>query len=162
MMAVQYTPQKDRANIQRQHTITLPNDIEKVPQLHEFISSIAEEAGLDMSESMGVDLAVEETVVNVMNYAYPKGTMGVVNIVATTDEKYLTITISDNGKPFDPTKQSDIDTTLSAEERPIGGLGIYLVRQIMDDISYERKDGRNILSLRKVLGHKVEEQAPEA
>ena len=111
---------------------------------------------------MGVDLAVEETVVNVMNYAYPKGTMGVVNIVATTNEKYLTITISDNGKPFDPTKQSDIDTTLSAEERPIGGLGIYLVRQIMDDISYERKDGRNILSLRKVLGHKVEEQVPEA
>lgn len=162
MMAVQYTPQKDCANIQRQHTITLPNDIEKVPQLHEFISSIAEEAGLDMSESMGVDLAVEETVVNVMNYAYPKGTKGVVNIVATTNEKYLTITISDNGKPFDPTKQSDIDTTLSAEERPIGGLGIYLVRQIMDDISYERKDGRNILSLRKVLGHKVEEQAPEA
>lgn len=161
MMAVQYTPQENSATMQRQHTITLPNDIEKVPQLHEFISSIAEEAGLDMSETMGIDLAVEETVVNVMSYAYPKGTMGIVNIIASINDKYLSFTISDNGRPFDPTTQSDADITLPAEERPIGGLGIYLVRQIMDEISYERKDDKNILTLKKELKPKAEEQRSE-
>ena len=98
---------------------------------------------------MNLNLAVEEAVVNVMTYAYPSGTKGTVNIVASTEGDWMQFVISDTGQPFDPTAQAEADTTLSAEERPIGGLGIFLIRQIMDAVSYMRVDGRNILTLRK-------------
>lgn len=74
-----------------------------------------------------------------------------VNIEAQINEKRLKFVISDHGTPFDPTEKEDADVTLSVEERPIGGLGIYLVRQIMDSVNYERLDGMNVLTLRKFL-----------
>jgi sigma-B regulation protein RsbU (phosphoserine phosphatase) len=98
-----------------------------------------------------MNLAIEEAVVNVMSYAYPAGVVGNVNIEAQADEERLKFTITDNGIPFDPTAKAEVDTTLSAEDRPIGGLGIHLVRQLMDSINYERIDGKNILTLRKKL-----------
>ena len=133
------------------HSLTLPNDIETIPQLNEFIDTVAEEIGLDMSLTMSLNLAIEEAVVNVMEYAYPEGEQGNVDIEVSADDKWLTFIISDNGIPFDPTTQEDADTTLSAEERPIGGLGIFLVRQLMDSINYQRKDGKNILTLSKKM-----------
>ena len=86
-----------------------------------------------------------------MNYAYPAGTTGYVNISASVNAVRLKITISDNGVPFDPTAKAEVDTTLSVEERGIGGLGIHLIRQIMDSINYERVEGKNVLTLRKKL-----------
>ena len=133
------------------HSLTLPNDIETIPQLNEFIDTVAEEIGLDMSLTMSLNLAIEEAVVNVMEYAYPEGEQGNVDIEVIANDKWLTFIISDNGIPFDPTTQEDADTTLSAEERPIGGLGIFLVRQLMDSINYQRKDGKNILTLIKKM-----------
>ncbi|SEA90497.1 Anti-sigma regulatory factor (Ser/Thr protein kinase) [Prevotella sp. tc2-28] len=133
------------------HSLTLPNDIETIPQLNEFIDTVAEEIGLDMSLTMSLNLAIEEAVVNVMEYAYPEGEQGNVDIEVIADDKWLTFIISDNGIPFDPTTQKDADTTLSAEDRPIGGLGIFLVRQLMDSINYQRKDGKNILTLSKKM-----------
>ena len=134
-----------------QHSITLTNDIEQVPQLADFVDMVCEEAGFDPSVSIQMNLAIEEAVVNVMSYAYPVGTVGNVIIEAQANEDCLTFTIIDNGTPFDPTAKSEVDTTLSAEERPIGGLGIHLVRQLMDSINYERIDNKNILTLRKKL-----------
>ena len=104
-----------------------------------------------MATTMKLNLAVEEAVVNVMNYAYPQGTVGDINIEATGDDNQLEFIISDSGTPFDPTAKADANTSLTAEERPIGGLGIHLVRQIMDEVMYERKDNKNILTLRKKL-----------
>ncbi|MBE6248461.1 MAG: ATP-binding protein [Prevotella sp.] len=129
----------------------LPNDIETIPQLNEFIDSVAEEMALDMSLTMSLNLAMEEAVVNVMDYAYPEGQQGNVEIEAMTDGEWLTFVISDSGVPFDPTTKEDADTTLSAEERPIGGLGIFLVRQLMDVIQYQRDGDKNVLTLRKKL-----------
>jgi sigma-B regulation protein RsbU (phosphoserine phosphatase) len=86
-----------------------------------------------------------------MNYAYPPGERGDVTVEAVTNGMRLKFTIIDSGKPFDPTVQAAVDTTLSASERPIGGLGIHLVRQIMDSINYERINGLNVLTLRKKL-----------
>ena len=134
-----------------QHSITLTNDIEQVPQLADFVDMVCEEVGFDPSIAIQMNLAIEEAVVNVMSYAYPVSTVGNVNIEAQADDDCLTFTIIDNGTPFDPTAKSEVDTTLSAEERPIGGLGIHLVRQLMDSINYERIDNKNILTLRKKL-----------
>lgn len=132
-----------------QHSITLTNDIQQVPQLAEFVDMVCEEVGMDMAVAIQMNLAMEEAVVNVMNYAYPTGTVGNVTIEAESNEDQLQFTIIDSGTPFDPTAKEDVDTTLNAEERPIGGLGIHLVRQLMDSISYERIDGKNILTLCK-------------
>ena len=132
--------------------LVLPNDIETIPQLNEFIDSVAEEVGLEMSLTMSLNLALEEAVVNVMEYAYPEGQKGNVEIEVTADQQWMTFVITDTGIAFDPTMKEDADTTLSAEERPIGGLGIFLVRQLMDVIEYNRKDNKNVLTLRKKLG----------
>ena len=134
-----------------QRSITLPNDIEEVPQLAAFVDEVCETVGFDMSTTMSLNLALEEAVVNVMSYAYPAGTTGNVNIEAIANDKRLKFIISDWGTAFDPTAEKEVDTTLSAEDRPIGGLGIHLVRHIMDSINYERIDGMNVLTLRKKL-----------
>ena len=132
--------------------LVLPNDIETIPQLNEFIDLVAEEVGLDMSLTMSLNLALEEAVVNVMEYAYPEGQKGNVEIEVTADQEWMTFVIADTGIAFDPTMKEDADTTLSAEERPIGGLGIFLVRQLMDVIDYKRQDNKNVLTLQKKLG----------
>ena len=147
MMAIQYL--KEQKNIRMQHSITLINDIELVPQLADFVDMVCEEVGFDPSVAIQMNLAIEEAVVNVMTYAYPTGTVGNVNIEAQANDERLKFTIIDSGIPFDPTTKAEVDTTLSAEERPIGGLGIHLVRQLMDSINYERIDGKNVLTLRK-------------
>ncbi len=132
----------------RLHSITLPNDIETIPQLNEFVDIACEEAGLDMAMTLNLNLAIEEAVVNVMNYAYPNG-KGDVQVDIKTDSDSIVVVLKDSGIPFDPTKKGDVDTTLSVEERPIGGLGIHLVKQIMDKVSYLRHDNQNILTLEK-------------
>ena len=136
-------------SVRLQRSLTLPNDIETIPRLNEFIDTAAEETDLDPSLTMSLNLALEEAVVNVMNYAYPPGQAGTVDIEMVVSDTSLVFVISDAGRPFDPTQAAEADTTLSADERPIGGLGIYLVRHLMDDIRYERLDDRNVLTLTK-------------
>ena len=98
---------------------------------------------------MSLNLAMEEAVVNVMEYAYPEGTVGKVNISASAEGDDVEFVISDSGTAFDPTAKDEVNIDLGVEDRQIGGLGIHLVRNIMDDIKYERKDGKNILTLYK-------------
>lgn len=131
--------------------IILQNDIQQVPLLAQFVDEVCEAAGIDMATAMKLNLAIEEAVVNVMNYAYPQDTVGDIKIESKGDDNLLEFIISDTGTPFDPTTKAEVDTTLSAEERPIGGLGIHLVRNIMDSINYERVNGKNILALIKKL-----------
>lgn len=131
--------------------LTLPNDIETIPQLNEFIDGFCEETGISMDVCMSLNLAIEEAVVNVMNYAYPEGTAGNVDIEVDADKEDITFVISDTGKPFDPTKKEDVDITLPTEKRAVGGLGIHLTRQIMDAIDYQYIDKKNILTLKKKL-----------
>ena len=141
----------NQPNVRYQRQITLPNDVQEVPQLNVFVDEVCEQVDFDMSTTLKLNLAIEEAVVNVMNYAYPAGEKGDVDIEAMINDEYLVFVISDSGTPFDPTAKAEVDTTLSAEERGIGGLGIHLIRQIMDTINYERVDGKNVLTLRKKL-----------
>ena len=126
-------------------SLVMRNDIQQIPTLAEWIETI----GLPEELNMPVNLALEEAVSNVMLYAYPEG-HGQVLVECTKSDK-LVFTITDSGVPFDPTQREEPDVTQGFEERPIGGLGIFLVRQIMDDIRYERKDNKNILTLVKNL-----------
>ena len=123
------------------------NDIQQIPTLAEWIDSLHLPEELNMS----VNLALEEAVSNVMLYAYSEGGSGQVLVEADKSPDKVVFTISDSGKPFDPTAQAEPDITLSAEERPIGGLGIHLVRQIMDEVKYERTNDKNVLRLVKEL-----------
>jgi sigma-B regulation protein RsbU (phosphoserine phosphatase) len=132
-----------------QRTIVLNNDMAEVPQLSAFIDSFAEEADIDFSLTMSLNLAMEEAVVNVMQYAYPKGTNGKVEITAEISGDDIIFVISDSGVAFDPTAKAEVNVDMDVEDRPIGGLGIHLVRKIMDSVNYERKDGKNILTLHK-------------
>lgn len=131
--------------------LTLPNDVQEVPKLAAFVDEVCEAAGMDMSTTMQMNLAIEEAVVNVMEYAYPEGTKGEVRIEAQTHDTYVEFTLTDDGKPFNPTEKGEVDITLSAEERSIGGLGIMLVKHYMDDTKYKYVDGQNVLTLRKNL-----------
>ncbi len=131
--------------------LILPNDVQEVPKLAAFVDEVCEAAGMDMSTTMQMNLAIEEAVVNVMEYAYPEGTKGEVRIEAQTHDTYVEFTLTDDGKPFNPTEKGEVDITLSAEERSIGGLGIMLVKHYMDDTKYKYVDGQNVLTLRKNL-----------
>jgi anti-sigma regulatory factor (Ser/Thr protein kinase) len=131
-----------------QRSITLPNDISTISQLSEFVETVCEEKGLDMALTMNLNLALEEAVVNVMSYAYPDSQGDVKVDIIIDDQKVVSI-LTDSGIPFDPTQKGDVDTTLPAEERPIGGLGIHLVKQIMDKVSYQYVGNQNILTLEK-------------
>ena len=147
MMAIQYIKLQSDVRIRR--SIVLPNNVQATPRLAAFVEEMCEAVGFGPSDTTMINLAVEEAVVNVMKYAYPPDTKGDVTIEAVSNDVRLKFTIIDSGAPFDPTVQSQVDTTLSAMERPIGGLGIHLVRQIMDSINYERMDNLNVLTLRK-------------
>ena len=132
--------------------LILHNDIQQIPQLAEFVEAVADVAHLDVGLTMSLNLALEEAVSNVIMYAYPKGSDGLVDIEAIIRKKELEFIISDNGTPFDPTAAPEADITLDAEERPIGGLGIFLVKNIMDVVEYTRSDdGKNILSMIKKI-----------
>jgi sigma-B regulation protein RsbU (phosphoserine phosphatase) len=130
--------------------LILRNEIEQISLLSDFVNDIAEGAGIeDPSLSLSLNLALEEAVTNVVLYAYPEGVKGDVMIEAMFKDELLTFVISDQGIAFDPTAKEDADITLSAEERPIGGLGIFLVKQLMDCVDYQRVEGRNILTMSK-------------
>ena len=127
------------------------NDIKQVSLLEGWLETVSKK--LDCPESLipSLNLALEEAVTNVILYAYPKGIYGPVELDASRVENRLVFTLSDSGKPFDPTARPDADISASLEDRQIGGLGIHLVRSIMDAVSYEYRGGRNILTMTKNL-----------
>ncbi len=131
--------------------ISLINDIDEVDRLNAFVKSFFDKLNLDPKTAAGLRLALEETVVNVINYAYAPEEQGPITVLADSDRSELRFTVIDSGKPFDPTTVLEADTTLNAQDRPIGGLGILLTRKLMDSISYTRRDGQNVLSLTKIL-----------
>ena len=149
MLAIRYTPQQYESTLNE--TLTLKNDVREVAELSNFQKSFYEKMNLEKSLARQLRLAVEEAVVNAIEYAYPSGTEGNVEVTMMSDGHQLKVMIVDAGVPFDPTAEKKADTTLSAEERRVGGLGIYLVRELMDSINYERVDGHNILTLRKQI-----------
>jgi len=149
MLSIRYAP--DSKEVLLSESLTLSNDVAEVGALGDFVKSLAARLSLAPKPAHDLRLAVEEIVVNVMNYAYPEGAEGKVQVDARADREVLRILVSDEGVPFDPTAAARADTSLSVEDRPIGGLGILLARGMVDSINYERTEGRNVLTLKKKL-----------
>ena len=116
-----------------------------------FIEELGEEFGLSPELVFNLNLVLEEAVSNVILYAYPKEEHQTISLIARKKDNQLIFVLTDSGKEFDPTQAPDADITLSAEDRPIGGLGIFLIRQIMNTVEYQRIEGKNVLTLGKEL-----------
>ncbi len=132
--------------------LTLDATPENVDRAIEFVDEILEEYGCKRSVQMEIEVAVDELFSNIAHYAYDTKTgNATVQVDVTEDPLTVEITFVDSGKPYDPLAKADPDTTQSIEERPIGGMGILIVKKSMDAVDYEYKDGKNILTIKKVL-----------
>jgi len=133
-------------------TIELPAVMENLDDCLDFLVKGIKQAGIDKKTVFQLRLACEEVIVNVIHYAYPNQQGKVrISYELAEDASNLVILVSDSGVPFNPLEKSEPDISLPIEERQIGGLGIFMVRKVMDSVEYTREDGRNILTLRKVL-----------
>lgn len=129
--------------------IKISNDLNEITVLASFIEELGEELSLPFETTMNINLALEEAVVNIIMYAYPVQEQHTILLRVTYTEKQLVFLLTDKGTSFDPTQADEVDVTLSLEERPIGGLGIFLIRSIMNEISYQRIDNENHLIMKK-------------
>ena len=149
MMAIQYI--KPGHNVKYREIIVLPNDTMQLRKLAAFVREACEALGFDEHLTKKMNLAIEEAVTNVMLYAYPPDVKGEVSVLAIADDLQLEFTITDSGTPFDPTAMPDADVTLPLEQRRKGGLGIFLIRKVMDSVGYARINNQNVLTLIKRL-----------
>ena len=137
---------------QAKNVLTVEATTENLYQVMGFVDERLEAADCPPKAQMQVDLVVEEIFVNVANYAYAPNTGDVtVGFELEKDSEMAVITFEDSGVPYDPLKKEDPDVTLEAQDRQIGGLGIFMVKKNVDDISYEYRDGKNILTMKKAL-----------
>lgn len=132
------------------HKIELKATTAGINRVTDFVNDILTSAGCPTKVMMQVDIVIDEMFSNIVRYAYGDIVgMASVSVELTDEPRGVVITFTDTGKPFDPLQQEEPDVTLSAEERRIGGLGIFIVKKTMDDVSYDYKDGKNILTIRK-------------
>ena len=132
--------------------LELEAKLENLEKVMAFVDEQLETAGCSMKIQMQIDLAVEEIFVNVANYAYsPEVGPATVRVEVKPDGSAVIITFIDQGVPYDPLAKRDPDVTLSVDEREIGGLGIFLTKKNMDDVTYEYVNGSNVLTLKKNL-----------
>ena len=131
--------------------LVIKNEISEIAKLSLFVEELSEELDLSPDLTFNLNLVLEEAVVTVINYAYPKNESQEISLSAQKIDDNLYFVLTDSGKEFDPTQVPDADISLSAEDRQIGGLGIFLIRQIMNKVEYQRIDGKNVLTLKKQL-----------
>ena len=129
--------------------LKLKNQISELERVNQFVEEIGDELGLDMELQMNLNLVMEEMVSNVIFYAYPQGTEAEIELVAESDGKEVTFVLSDSGKEFDPTMKESVNTDINPAEREIGGMGIFIVKNIMNKVTYQRLKGKNLLTMKK-------------
>lgn len=134
--------------------LTLPAAAENIEKAVAFVNGQLEAAGCPPKTMIQIDVAIDELFGNIAHYAYGKDTGDATVRVEVTEEPAVIITFIDNGIPYNPLKKPDPDVTKDLEEREIGGLGIFMVKKSMDDITYEYKEGQNILRIKKNMERK--------
>lgn len=130
--------------------LTIDATVENIVRVTAFVDGQLDSLGCPVKAQMQIDIAIDELFGNIAHYAYHPG-VGPATVRVEVVEEPLSVVVSfiDNGIPYDPLSKEDPDVGLPLEEREIGGLGIYMVKKSMDEISYEYKDGQNILRIRK-------------
>ena len=132
--------------------LTIAATVENIETVTDFVNEQLESLDCPMKAQMQIDIVIDELFGNIAHYAYnPEIGQATVRVEVIEEPLSVVITFIDNGVPYDPLAKADPDTTLSADEREIGGLGIYMVKKSMDDITYDYKDGQNILKIKKNL-----------
>ncbi|MBR6316419.1 MAG: ATP-binding protein [Lachnospiraceae bacterium] len=130
--------------------IAVRAEVENLDQVRSFVDASLVSGACPMKVQLLVEMAVEEIFVNIANYAYPDRTgQARIRTELLQDPRRIQITFTDSGIPFDPLKKPDPDISLSLDEKPIGGLGIFMVKKEMDDVQYRYEDGKNILTFMK-------------
>lgn len=131
--------------------LTFKNEEKELNRVAEFMEGVCDELQLDMHVAMKLQVAIEEMVVNVISYAYPKGSSADISLSVEADDKELTLVLSDSGVPFDPTAKDDPDLDVNPMDRQQGGMGILIVKNIMNEVSYQRLGDTNQLTMKKAL-----------
>lgn len=132
--------------------LSIDATVENIELVTNFVNEQLEALNCPMKAQMQIDIAIDELFGNIAQYAYnPEIGPATVNVEVAEAPLAVIITFIDGGVPYDPLAKADPDTTLSAEERGFGGLGIYMVKKSMDEIAYEYKDGKNILKIKKSI-----------
>ena len=149
LLAIKYKGKVDPKIYYR--SILLNNDVQEVPVLTVFISGICDDMNFDNLTKSRVNLAIEEAVVNVMNYAYAPGERGNIQLEVTAYDDVVSFVLKDKGKPFDPTAMPEVDVDEYVATRSVGGLGIHLIHNYMDKVDYQRTNGQNVLTMKKNL-----------
>ena len=129
--------------------LKLRNQVGELERVNQFVEEIGEELNLDMELQMNLNLVMEEMVSNVIFYAYPEGKTADIELVAESDGKELTFVLSDQGKEFGPTLTEDADPNVNPIDREIGGMGIYGVKNSMNEVPYQRLEGKKVLTMKK-------------
>ncbi len=130
--------------------LTVDAAIENIPAVTAFVEEQLEQVGCPMKAMMQINIAIDELFGNIAQYAYtPKTGKATVRVEVTENPMAVVITFIDNGVPYDPLAKADPNVSLPADERQIGGLGIFMVKKSMDEINYEYKNGQNILTIKK-------------
>jgi anti-sigma regulatory factor (Ser/Thr protein kinase) len=130
--------------------MTVAARLENIEVVTAFIDAFLEDADCPVKTQMQIDVAVDEVMSNIAHYAYPDGE-GMVTVSIEEKENTVQIFFRDSGIPYDPLTAKAPDLSLSAEDRPIGGLGIHMVKKMMDAVSYRYENGQNMLTLQKML-----------
>ncbi len=132
--------------------ITLEATIANIATVTAWVEEILEQAGCSMRAQMQIDVTIDELFGNIVHYAYPGG-RGDVTVQCDVDPetRVFTLVLKDRGIPFNPLDLPEPDVTLSAQERSIGGLGVFLARKAMDELTYRYEDGFNTLCAKKKI-----------
>ena len=131
--------------------LSVINQMDEIIRVQTFLEELGEEWELSMPLIFSLNLVLEEALTNIILYGYNDDQQHTITIDFNLTGHELFITITDDGHPYDPTLKEDPDITLTAEERPIGGLGIFLIKKIMDKVEYQRKENKNLLILTKKI-----------
>ena len=131
--------------------IKIRNQVDDLQHVAAFVDEIADELHLPPELAMNFNLVLEEMVSNVIFYAYPKEKEAPIILTATADDKTISFIITDEGRAFDPTATEGADMSVNPADRQLGGMGIFITRQIMDEVSYQRINGCNVLTLKKII-----------
>jgi len=132
-------------------SLKVPNRIDELAGIAEFLEETGDEWGLDPSVVLSINLVIEEAFTNIVSYGYDDQSDHIIEIQCKLKDKEIGIVITDDGHAWDPTLREEPDISLGPEDRPVGGLGIFLMKKMMDKVGYERNENKNILSLTKYL-----------